>query len=340
MLSCELAPKQLIELAQLAEGVGYDELWYTDQRFWRDCYAGLTLIAQHTSRLCLGPGVNDPFTRHPALIAMSIATLDELSEGRAQLGLGVGGSGIAQMNLRKERPVRALREAIELVREMLTGTSVTYVGDIFTLNGGALGFQPRRTEIPVVVATHSPQVLRICGLLADGVLLGNLGRPEAISRAIDIVRAGERDAGRPPGSVAIRIRLEAIIADDRALAIDQMRQRVASRYVTTYPNWDFLGNHADRVSAELRDAAQRKEISTVARLLTDADILATALVGTPEDVTEQLASLLGPEVAGVTIRPYGFAGHDQAETIRQFAEDVWPRATRSWSPRRIETVSI
>lgn len=338
MLSCELEPGRLIELAQLAEDAGYEELWYTDQRFWRDCYAGLTLLAQHTSRLRLGPGVNDPFTRHPALIAMAIATLDELSEGRAQLGMGVGGSGIAQMHLRKERPVRALREAIELIRLMLTGESVNYEGEVFALSGGRLGFQPRRAAIPVVVATHSPQMLNVCGRVADGVLLGNLGRPEAIANAVAIVRAGEREAGRPPGSVAINLRLEALISDDRKTALDQMRQRVASRFVATYPNWDFLGNRAEEASSELLDAVQAKNIDEVAQRLTDADLQATALVGDPDEAALHLATLLSPEIARVTIRPYGYEGHDQSATIGTFATHVWPTATPAWS-RAVASVS-
>jgi 5,10-methylenetetrahydromethanopterin reductase len=329
MLSCELEPARLIELGQLAEETGYEELWYTDQRFWRDCYAGLTLLAQNTSRLRLGPGVNDPFTRHPATIAMAIATLDELSGRRAQLGMGVGGSGIAQMHLRKERPVRALREAIELIRLLLAGGPVTFDGEIFPFTGGRLGFEPPRCAIPIVVATHSPMMLKVCGRIADGVLLGNLARPEAIANAIAIVREGERDAGRPPGSVAINLRLEALIADDRLAAHDQMRARVASRFIATYPNWDFLGDRAGEVSPALMAAVQAKDVAGTARLLTEADVQATALVGDANDAALQLAGLLSPEIARVTIRPYGYPGHDQAETIRAFATRVWPAA---WQP--------
>src|SRR5512142_1569375 len=140
MLSDELATTDFLKLVELAERVGYGELWYTDQRFWRDAYQGLALAAQHSHALRLGPGVNDPYTRHPATIAMAIATLDEISGGRAQLGLGVGGSGIAEMRLPKDKPVRALREAIELIRAMLTGERVDYDGEIFHLDGGRLGF--------------------------------------------------------------------------------------------------------------------------------------------------------------------------------------------------------
>lgn len=324
MLSSELAPKELVSLSQLAEEVGYGELWYTDQRFWRDCYAGLSLIASCTDRILVGPGVNDPFTRHPALISMAIATLDELSSGRAQLGIGVGGSGIAQMKLPKERPVRALKEAIELINLMLGGEVVVYEGEIFQMNGGSLGFQPTRSHIPILVATHGPQVLKLSGRIADGVLLGNMGRREAIDGATATVREGERLASRPAGTVRINLRLEAIISEDGDAAFAVMRRRMAHRLVASCPNWGVLGDQRQQLDPSILDAARRRDKNEVERLLTDADIRSNALVGNPEDVVTQLTGLLSPDVDRVTIRPYGYAEQGQDVTVRLFGEKVWP----------------
>lgn len=324
MLSSELAPGELKSLSQLAEEVGYGEIWYTDQRFWRDCYTGLALIAGCTERVRIGPGVNDPFTRHPALIAMAIATLDEISGGRAQLGIGVGGSGIAEMHLPKMRPVLALREAMELINLMLQGGKVDYTGEIFQLNGGSLGFTPVRPHIPIHVATHGPQVLKLSGRMADGVLLGNMGTREAVDRATGIVRTGEQIASRPDGSVRINLRLEAIISQHREEAFGVMKKRVAHRLIASYPNWDFLGDQKQRLDPGLPAAASGRDIDTVQRLLTEADIQSNALVGDPDDVARQLGNLMSPEVDAVTIRPYGNSQQGQEVTVRLFAEHVWP----------------
>lgn len=324
MLSSELAPGELQSLSRLAEEVGYGEIWYTDQRFWRDCYTGLALIAGCTEQVRIGPGVNDPFTRHPAMIAMAIATLDEISGGRAQLGMGVGGSGIAEMHLPKVRPVLALREAMELINLMLQGGTVDYTGEIFQLNRGSLGFEPVRPHIPMYVATHGPQVLKLSGKMADGVLLGNMGTREAVDRATGIVRAGEQGASRPAGSVRVNLRLEAIISQHRDEAFAVMRKRVAHRLITSYPNWDFLGDQKHRLDPGLPDAARSRDLDTVQRLLTIADIQSNALVGDPDDVADQLGKLMSPEVDAVTIRPYGNAQQGQEVTIRLFAEHVWP----------------
>jgi 5,10-methylenetetrahydromethanopterin reductase len=325
MLSCELEPHELIRLSQLAEWCGYDEIWYTDQRFWRDCYVGLAQIAAATERIRLGPGVNDPFTRHPALIAMSIATLDEISGGRAQLGLGVGGSGIQQMHLPKERPVRALAEAIDIIRLMLGGGPVDYAGELFQLTGAKMSAPLPSKPIPISVATHGPQVLKLCGKTADGVLLGNMGNLEAIDTAKSLVEEGARSANRPPSAITMNLRLEALISEDREEAFSVMRTRMAHRLITSYPNWDFLGAHRSQLDPNVVYAAAARDRTEVARLLTEDDVRTQALVGDPHDVAEQLCSLAAGAFDKVTIRPYGFDGHGQDITIRYFSEAVWPR---------------
>lgn len=324
MLSDELEPGELIDLAVMAEELGYRSLWYTDQRFWRDCYSGLTLVSQHTNRMNLGPGVNDPYTRHPATIAMAIATLDELSGGRAKLGLGIGGSGIAQMRLPKERPVRALQEAIELVKLMLRGSEVHYEGEIFHLVQGGLGFAPVQNTIPIYVATHSPQTLRLSGRLADGVLLGNMARKEAVDDAIAHVRQGEQRAGREPGSTIINLRLETLVSDDPEPALLEMKRRFAYRMVMSYPHWDYLARLHVTPSAEMRLAAENKNLDQMINLLTNEDVRSTVLVGTRKEVAEQLGDLMTSGSFEVTIRPYAVADSNFGETIEAFAQSVWP----------------
>ena len=89
--------ERLVSLAQLAEHAGYDRFWLADERFYREVYGALAVVATHTRRVALGPCVTDPYSRHPALTAMAIATLDEISKGRAILGFGAGISGFAEL---------------------------------------------------------------------------------------------------------------------------------------------------------------------------------------------------------------------------------------------------
>src|SRR5580700_9123560 len=110
----------LVERAKLAEASGYDTVWLADERFYREVDACLALFAANTTRVRLGPCVTDPFVRHPALTAMAIATIDEISDGRAVLGIGAGISGFAELGIRPQKPARAIRESIELIRALLS----------------------------------------------------------------------------------------------------------------------------------------------------------------------------------------------------------------------------
>src|SRR6266487_6727777 len=112
-------PDRLAALAELAEGTGYDDLWLADERFFREVYASLTLCALRTRRIRLGPCVTDPYSRHPALTAMAIATLDEIASGRAILGIGAGVSGLRELGIDGSRSATAMREAIGLIRRLL-----------------------------------------------------------------------------------------------------------------------------------------------------------------------------------------------------------------------------
>jgi 5,10-methylenetetrahydromethanopterin reductase len=202
---------------------------------------------------------------------------------------------------------------------------VHHNGELFHLDGGKLGFAPLRTSIPIAIATHSPLTLKLSGRMADAVLLGNMGRSEAIDRAVAAVRDGERESGRAPGSVAVNLRLEAIVSEDREQAFAVLRKRIADRLVKSFPNWDFLGDQAAEIHPAISILAKSKDVDAIAELVTDADIRATALAGDPSEVAAQLSALLTPDVDRVTIRPYAIPGQPQATTVRLFAEQVWPR---------------
>src|SRR5207244_5865725 len=104
--------------------LGYDYLWLADERFFREVYASLTLCALRTERIKLGPCVTDPYSRHPAMTAMAIATVDEISRGRAVLGIGAGVSGFREMGVTRARPGVAIGEAGGVVRRTLAGERV------------------------------------------------------------------------------------------------------------------------------------------------------------------------------------------------------------------------
>src|SRR5262247_3140799 len=137
-------PARLADLAALAEDTGYDDFWLADERFFREVYACLALCAVRTHRIRLGPCVTDPYSRHPALTATAMATLDGISNQRAVLGLGAGVSGFRELGVDTSRSAVAIREAVELIRRLLAGETVTVQGRVISFTDGRLDFAPRR----------------------------------------------------------------------------------------------------------------------------------------------------------------------------------------------------
>jgi 5,10-methylenetetrahydromethanopterin reductase len=320
---------ELAELAALAETLGYRDFWYTDVRFARDCYLGLAAAAARTERIRLGTGVTDPYSRHPALTAAAIATLDEMSGGRAVLGLGTGGAGFRELGIAQPLPVAALRETVALVRGLLGGEAVTQQGKVVSLAGGKLAFTPRRCDIPVYFATHGAQVTRLAAQVADGVLIANTLLPAAFEHYVAQLEQGFAKVDRDPACFDIGLRVEACIADDDAAAFEVMRRRVATRVLSQYPHWDYLSELGITLPEAFVTLAQERTPDAAVRataLLPEAVVESMVLAGNPERVAHQLARAMHPRVTTVTLRPHALKGQPVAAVVRAFTEQVMPRA--------------
>jgi 5,10-methylenetetrahydromethanopterin reductase len=202
----------LIERARFAEENGYSAVWVADERFYREVYSCLGQIAAHTNKVLLGPCVTDPFARHPALTAMAIATLDEISGGRAILGIGAGISGFAELGIERRKPAQAIRESIDLIRALLRGETVDFRGEVIAFDHGRLSFSAVRADIPVYVASNGPLGQRVAAELADGVIMEACASPAEVRAFRSAVEGAARNAGRDPRSIRIVARLNTCIA--------------------------------------------------------------------------------------------------------------------------------
>jgi probable F420-dependent oxidoreductase len=188
-LKPEHSIEETIELAQRGEELVFDYLWLFDSNvLWRDPYPLLTLIAEHTSRLRMGTCVTNPGTREPSVTASSLATLNELSGGRMDLGIGRGDS--ARRVLGKPPITMAgTEDAIGVIRDLVEGRAVTYEGTELALTWS------NRSKLPVWVAGYGPMALAMTGRIADGVIL-QLADPARIRWLTGLMREAGGAAGR------------------------------------------------------------------------------------------------------------------------------------------------
>jgi probable F420-dependent oxidoreductase len=196
-LKPEHSIQETLALAKLGEDVGFDYLWLFDSHvLWREPYVLLALIAEHTERLRLGTCVTNPGTREPSVTASDLATLNEVSGGRMDLGIGRGDS--ARRVLGKPPITLAhTEEAIHVIRELVEGRPVTYEGTELNLPWSG------RHRLPVWVAGYGPMALSMTGRVADGVIL-QLADPDLIRWFVGQVREAATGAGRDPGSIKVQ----------------------------------------------------------------------------------------------------------------------------------------
>src|SRR3954451_18803278 len=186
-----------IGLTQAGEAAGFDAAWLFDSHvLWREPYALLTLIAEHTKKLRLGTCVTNPGTREPSVTASALATLDELSGGRMDLGIGRGAS--ARRVLGKPPITLAnTEEAINVIRDLVEGRPVMYEGTELQLTWSG------KWKLPVWVAGYGPMALAMTGRVADGVIL-QLADPDLVRWFVGQVRDAAGAAGRDPASIKVQ----------------------------------------------------------------------------------------------------------------------------------------
>jgi len=327
-------PAELVEFAVEIEALGYSTLFHADERFFRDVYTLLGPVANATTTLELGPLTADPYSRHPAVQAMSIATLAEMSAGRAVLGIGPGSSGFHTIGIERSHVSTRLREAIELIRLLLISTdNVTYRGETTSFINDRLGFGPI-PRVPIEIGTRGPRLLRLAGTVADGVIIGGYCSRPTVEWALEKIDAGLASAGRSKAALGVSVMVYAAVSDNASEARD------AARWGTLVALWSSLGHLDDLpLGAPVPDdlihymETTQKSFHPEAmepgmKLIPDSLLEPLSLAGTPDDCIRQLTDLLGADGGGRTSRiillPRPTAAQQPIDVVRRFAAEVIP----------------
>ena len=216
------------ELARAAEAAGFDQFWVSDDLFLRGVWVILSSVAQATSRIQIGTCIVNPYTLHPAEMAMAAATLDELSGGRLLLGISSGAQQFLQwIGLHAEHPLAAVAESMAALRRLWRGERVHPAAGAFLAGWSPdayLRFPSR--AIPVYVGAMSPRMLRLIGQAADGGL-PLLLPPEHFADAMAFIRAGAVAAGRAVDDIDVAACIWCSIARDRQAAEAVLRDKIA-----------------------------------------------------------------------------------------------------------------
>jgi 5,10-methylenetetrahydromethanopterin reductase len=316
-----LTPQQCVEQAVAAERAGFSTVWFAENPFGRGAWPAAAACAVATRSIRIGLGVLNPHQRHPTLMAMEIATFDELAEGRAVLGIGAGRpSRIKKTHAPVDRPIAAVRDAVTITRGLLCGETVTYTGKAFSADGVRLDFTPRRADVPILTAAMGEQALRLCGEIADGVIVSNLVPPAFTRRAVAIIQEAAKRANRQAPREIVQY-VPCAVREDGAEA-----RRIAKRSVAA-----MLMAYAQSASAATRAAmSESGRPEDFARAMTrltrgappddaidDELLVQYAIAGTPDECLAQCAVYAEAGVTELAIAPIGERGGDDIARLAQ-----------------------
>jgi 5,10-methylenetetrahydromethanopterin reductase len=278
----------VVERARAAERAGLDSLWFIEDYFQTGAFAVAGAAAAVTTRLGLGLGVLNPYTRHPALLAMETATLADIAPGRVVLGLGTGVRRWVedQMAIPAPRPLAALGECVDVVRRLWAGERVTHEGTAFSLRGIALEFKPAQAALPIVLGVKGPRALALAGTVADGVVCSIMSSPAHVRRVRDTVAAARHRAGHA-GPFPVLAYVPVAIGRDPEAARRSVRPLLA-RYLAHLHGQSLLADAAVTAAETLAIREARAAGESGASRVTDAHVDAFALAGTPDQVRARL----------------------------------------------------
>ncbi|OLD84203.1 MAG: hypothetical protein AUG55_02870, partial [Candidatus Rokubacteria bacterium 13_1_20CM_4_70_13] len=213
--------------AQAAERLGFESVWTTQMPDARDAALVLAAYASHTQHVKLGTGVLPIYTRHPTAMAQMAASLDELSDGRFILGMGISHKVTVEgmWGLRLENPVDAMREYLTIVRSTLRDGGCGFEGRYFT---GRVAYSgPRRADLPIMISALNPRMLELAGELADGIVLYMCTPAYVREHIVPAVRAGREKVGKTLAGFEIVAAVPVSLTSDRSAAHEVFRKTVA-----------------------------------------------------------------------------------------------------------------
>ncbi len=326
VLSPDYMPRDMcIHAAQQIEKLGFDSIWVPE--LWgRDAFTFLAQLSMNTKNVRIGTAIVNLFSRSPATLATTAASLDEISNGRFVLGLGLSGPIVINdwHGGKWGKPLQRTREYFEIIRLILSGERVNYNGQIFKLKGFQLPkhFQPPRKNLPLFLAALGSKNIQLAGEIADGwfpIWLPASRSEEMIGR----VQEAAAQAGRPKVEVAQFI-LSAVSEENPEEAKMLMRNHIAY-YVAGMGTFYYnlmkrlgYGETAD----EIRRVWERDYREMAAAKIPDDVLDELSVAGTPEECIRKMFYSYEPAGTDTAIlmMPYGSSPEMALETLKTFAK--------------------
>jgi alkanesulfonate monooxygenase SsuD/methylene tetrahydromethanopterin reductase-like flavin-dependent oxidoreductase (luciferase family) len=215
-LKPDMTPDRIVSLTKQAEGAGFSYGWIFDSHvLWQEPYPLLTLMATNTRAMRFGTCVTNPAVRDATVTASLLATLNRISGGRMDCGIGRGDSSRRVMG-KKPTTLENLEETVQVIRDLNSGKQITYEGHSIQMPWADHGVPP------IWVAGYGPKALRCAGRIGDGVIL-QFADPHLIKWCLGFVKEGAEEAGRDFSKIKVMSATAVWISEDKREARDRVR---------------------------------------------------------------------------------------------------------------------
>jgi 5,10-methylenetetrahydromethanopterin reductase len=311
---------QVGEIAKEVENLGFDMLWFVDHQLgMKDVYAAMNVAALNTSRIEIGSAVTQLQTRHPTVTANATSALDELSKGRAILGLGAGWVSVRSIGLEPNK-VGEIRDGIKLLRRL-------FAGEVIDFNGVEGQLATARRQIPIYLAVSQPAMLRMCGEICDGAILMGAADPEFCKWQLDYIYQGLEKGKRNRGDIVIDLIVTMSIDEDEQKAIGDVRAWATSQ-AATFDVWKHMPPAWERYRPQFRRAAEeyhyKDHLSLHAehkQIVSDEFTQSVAVAGNLSSAIERLEKVAALDIDRIT---FALLSGGRQRRLRQLASDVVP----------------
>jgi probable F420-dependent oxidoreductase len=319
----DMPHERIIALTKQAEGAGFNYGWIFDSHvLWQEPYPLLTLMATNTEKMRLGTCVTNPAVRDVSVTASLLATLNRISGGRMDLGIGRGDSSRRVMG-KKPTTLDRLEETVSNIRSLCAGEQVEYEGRAIRMAWATDGVPP------VWVAGYGPKALRCAGRIGDGVIL-QFADPDLIKWCLGYVREGAEEAGRDFSKMRVMSAAPVWVSDDAGKAREQVRwfPALVSNHVVDLISRYGTDELPDVLTSYVRDRKgydylHHAEVgSSNAEFVPDEIVDRFTIVGPVDEHVRRLREL---EEIGVTQFNIYLMSGDEEETVNAYGREVLPR---------------
>lgn len=319
-LANETADK-LADLVKMSEDNGLEFAWITDHYNNRDSYSLLTYIAARTNTIKLGPGVTNPYTRTAVQLASAIATVNEVSDGRAVLGIGPGDKmTFDALGIEWTKPLGTIRETVDVIKQMQTGKKISYDGDILKIKSAKLNFGKDLECPPIYIGAQGPKMLELAGEIGDGALV-NASHPRDFENAVKLLKKGAKSKGKDFSKFDVGAYTSFSVASTKEDA-EKSAKPVTAFIVAGSPDAVLEKHGLSQSDVQKLKDGFKVSFGEAVKAVTPEMLDAFAICGTPAECIEKVDKLIK---AGVTQIAVGSPiGPDRTKSIKLVGTEIIP----------------